>query len=228
MIQKSIFITGVSRGLGLGLTKHYLELGHKVFGTTRKITSALPESKNLTVFEIDLLDQVATANLPSHLKEHTDHLDIVINNAGRFGEDFSIDETPNLDDILLTLKTNVLAPLQVSSTLLPFLKHGADKKLVIITSLMGSISENSSGGHYGYRMSKAAVNMMIKNIAIDTKSDGITSCALHPGWVKTDMGGPNAPLEISESVTGMIRVIENLSLANTGVFIDYAGQKIKF
>jgi len=100
------------------------------------------------------------------------------------------------------------------------------KVIITISSKMGSIADNSSGGNYLYRTSKAAVNMVVKSLAIDLKPTGITAVALNPGWVKTDMGGPNAMISVEESVSGMRQVISSLTIADSGKFFDYDGNEI--
>ena len=121
---------------------------------------------------------------------------------------------------------NTMAPLKMAQAFASQIARGSQKTIVTISSKMGSIADNSGGGSYIYRSSKAAVNMVVKSLAIDLKPAGITAVVLHPGWVKTDMGGPNALISAAQSVSGMRRVISQLTLADSGKFIAYDGQTV--
>ena len=123
---------------------------------------------------------------------------------------------------------DALGALRVSLALLPHLRRGTVKKLVHVTSGLGSIGDNRSGGSYAYRMAKAALNMMSKNLAIELRAEGITSIVISPGWVQTDMGGPHAPVTPQESVRGMLRVIESATLAESGEFLDWKGGRYPY
>ena len=114
----------------------------------------------------------------------------------------------------------------VAQALLPNLRAGADKKAIFITSRMGSIDDNSSGRYYDYRSAKAGLNAAVASLAIDTKSDGLIALALHPGWVKTDIGGEKAPLEASDSVSSMRSVIAKLTAKDSGRFLEFTGKEI--
>ena len=123
---------------------------------------------------------------------------------------------------------NTLGPLRMTRAFLPLLRRGNAPRVVHMTSLMGSISDNTSGGSYGYRMSKAALNMASRNLAHEFGSSGIISAVIHPGWVATDMGGAGAPLTIEESVTSMIRSIEGFGAEHSGFFFDRDGQRLEW
>lgn len=234
MSKKIVFITGAGRGLGHEFCTQYLEAGCRVFAGMRTVKSsqvaALTEKypQDYIPIPFDALDSKSIDQARETMRTHVDHVDIFVNNAGRFGSSGTIDSAPDLADISLTFQTNVVGPLYASHCFLPMLRKGKEKKLIMITSLMGSIQDNESGGYYGYRISKTAVNMVVKNIAIETKKDSIVAVALHPGWVKTDMGGPNAPLTPQESVKGMASVIAGLTMDQSGSFLDYRGKKLPF
>ena len=119
-----------------------------------------------------------------------------------------------------------MAPLKTAESFTAQIARSKQKTIVTISSKMGSVADNSSGGNYLYRSSKTAVNMVVKSLAIDLKPVGITAVILNPGWVKTDMGGPNAMISVVQSVTGMRRVIGGITLKDTGKFIDYDGKEI--
>jgi len=124
------------------------------------------------------------------------------------------------------LYVNAIAPLLLTQAIIGSLRKGSDKKLVYITSKMGSIDDNSGGGSYIYRSSKTALNSVVRSLSVDLRDEGFKVTVLHPGWVQTDMGGPNALIDTLTSVSGMIGVIDKLSLANTGQFFNYDGQPI--
>lgn len=163
----------------------------------------------------------------------TDALDVLVNNAGvgAEGHEFADERTTRdlgyleAGDMLRMLHTNSVAPMIVAQRFLPMLRNGASPKLVNVTSQMGSIAM-TSGGSYAYRASKAALNMLSRNLAIDLRGEGISVAMVHPGWVRTDMGGPNAPVGIEESVAGVLWVIDNLTLERTGRFWDYRGSDL--
>ena len=127
---------------------------------------------------------------------------------------------------LNAFKINTLAAFKMTQAFLPHLKKGQLKKVASLTSKMGSIDDNLGGGEYLYRSSKTALNMVMKSLSIDLKPYGLSLITLHPGWVRTDMGGPNGLIDVEESVTGMKRQIDKLSITTSGQFIAYDGKKI--
>ena len=130
------------------------------------------------------------------------------------------------DDVGRFFDVNSIAPARIAQQLLPNLRAAETRKVVNITSRMGSIGDNTSGDAYGYRASKAALNMATHSLALDLRAQGVTAVVLHPGWVATDMGGPSAPLQAPESVRGMRQVIEGLTLSESGGFFDFSGARI--
>ena len=125
-----------------------------------------------------------------------------------------------------TLDVNVIGPMRVTQALLPNLRLGEDKKIINITSNLGSIADNTTGRFYGYRESKAALNMFTRSLAAELEDEGFICIVMNPGWVRTDMGGPNAPLQATESIHGMRAVIERLTPADTGTFWSYKGTQM--
>ncbi len=195
----NVLITGANRGLGLGFVKSFLAKNVNVICTTRKIPGSkeLLECKkkypkNLEILELDLLEENSSNALSDLLSGLP--IDIFINNAGvgnsnqQFG---MVASKPWLE----VIKVNLIAPLTVTQSIIENIKKGSDKKIYFLSSQLGSIKDNTSGGMYIYRSSKAALNQVVKSLSVDFKSLGITVIALHPGWVKTDMGGPNAQLQ---------------------------------
>lgn len=230
-MPSTVLITGANRGLGLAFTRLFLEKGFTVIAGTRnpKQSAALTALQNsskdrLHIVALDTNSEESIHAARVATESFTKSIDILINNAGQFGKQKSTTLTDlDIGDIQKTFETNALGPLRVTRDFLGLLRKGSEKKVIQITSLMGSIADNSSGGAYAYRLSKAALNMLTKNIAVELQSDGMISVALHPGWVKTDMGGPQAPLDIDTSVKGMMNVIERLTLKDSGTFLRYDG-----
>jgi NAD(P)-dependent dehydrogenase (short-subunit alcohol dehydrogenase family) len=173
----------------------------------------------LHVHEIDLENVAGPGRLVLALSGKP--VDLLINNAGvLFNQDnFTI---MNFEQIRQSFEVNTILPMRVCQALHPLLRKGS--RVVQITSLMGSIADNESGGYYGYRMSKAALNMFNRSYSIDFPE--FTSVVLHPGWVKTEMGGQSAPVTPSESVAGMMGIIEKLSTEQSGKFFDFEGNEL--
>ena len=224
----NVLITGANRGLGLGFVKSFLAKNVNVICTTRNIPGSKElleckkkHPKNLEILELDLLGENSENALSDLLSDKP--IDIFINNAGvgnsnqRFGV---VSSKPWVE----VLKVNLIAPLTVTQSIIENIKKGSDKKIYFLSSQLGSIEDNTSGGMYIYRSSKTALNQVVKSLSVDLKPMGITVISLHPGWVKTDMGGPNAPVSIDESIKGMMKVIDATDIRNTGTFLNFDGQ----
>jgi NAD(P)-dependent dehydrogenase (short-subunit alcohol dehydrogenase family) len=224
----AVLVTGASRGIGLELVKILAERGERVWAVARTPQRSseleqLARSHGVTPISVDIQDDQLESTLQIALKD-VSHLDVLINNAG-IGEDFDASLAKlSIEKLRQMLDVNSLGPLRVTRALLPLLKRAKHPRVAHITSLMGSISDNSGGRAYGYRMSKAALNMFNKCFAIE--EPGIASVVLHPGWVKTSMGGAGAPLLPHDSAVGLLRVIDDLSTAQTGKFLDYRGREL--
>lgn len=220
-----IVITGANRGIGLELTRQYLARGEEVVAGVRHperahALSALTGA--LTVLPCDVAD---TASVAAFAAAIPGPIDVLINNAGVSGEDEQPLDALDYADVARTLDVNAIGPLRVTAALLPHLERGAQRKIVHITSGMGSIADNRSGGAYGYRMSKAALNMACRSMAVDLAPRGLIAVVMNPGWVKTDMGGPAAPTPVEVSAAKMIAVIEDLRPSDSGTFMDYRGRE---
>ena len=225
--MKNILITGANRGIGL-IFAEVLSANNNIYATARDITNAddLKKFSNTELLELDLLNKDSIKSFCSELKDIP--LDIIINNAGIF-QDEQMEETildPELwlDEIMI----NAIGPVVLSQKLKENIMSGNDKKIIFISSQMGSIDDNYSGGYYFYRTSKSALNSAAKSLSIDWKADGISVLMLHPGWVRTDMGGSNAKLDIDTSVSKMLDVINNLDMGKTGTFLNYEGKKLEW
>lgn len=213
-----VLITGANRGIGLALTHEYLGRGSTVFASCRKSSLALNQSGAAVIEGIDVMDPDSIARLVGRIKDQK--IDLLINNAGIF----EFDRLVNLDfaGILRQFLVNSLGPLRITSALLPL--FNAQAKIGLITSRMGSLADNSSGGYYGYRMSKAALNAAGVSMARDLKKNGIAVAILHPGFVRTEMvrGGGDVTPETAARQLAMR--LDALNLDNSGTFWHANGE----
>lgn len=209
----NILITGTTRGIGRELAKQLSALGHFIIGVNRETTSGVCHEEHL----VDLLNPNEIQELYLHDNKE---IDILINNAGVYGhEDFLLDSDDIDPEMMVDVyKVNVVAPYMLTKQLLINLPE--DALVINISSTMGSISSVKKGGSYAYRCSKAALNMLTKNMHLELNKLGITVCAIHPGWVKTEMGGENADLDVSDAATNIINLIYDLEPTDSGLFID--------
>lgn len=226
--MSTIFITGANRGIGLSLTQQYLESGHTVYSTYRDKNAAealltLSQAhSNLTCLELDVTNYLGV----SKLADEIEGIDILINNAGYYGpKGYGLGNT-DVEEWRRVFETNTIAPLKLVEAFLPALSNGSLKKVACLSSRVGSMTENTSGGGYIYRSSKAALNSVVKSLSNDLTSQGFTVLALHPGWVQTEMGGPNALIDTQTSAAGLIQVIENSNTEVSGHFFNYDGSTI--
>jgi NAD(P)-dependent dehydrogenase (short-subunit alcohol dehydrogenase family) len=226
----SALITGANRGLGLEFARQYLADGWRVYAACRDPASAyelrrLPD-KNRDTLRILALDVADPASINAAATElGGEAIDLLLNNAGIIGPRGQTIGNIDYDAWKEVLDVNTLGPTRVSEA---FVEHVArsDRKLIVtLTSGMGSIADNTSGGSIVYRSSKAAVNMVMRSLAIDLTPRGITCVVVNPGWVRTDMGGPNATVEPSESISRMRRLIEDLGPAQSGKFLNHTGRE---
>ncbi len=154
-------------------------------------------------------------------------IDLLVNNAGVYpGSDANGFSNTDYDEWARVFRINTMAPLRMAEAFAGQISRSDLRTIANISSIMGSVSDNSSGGNYLYRSSKAALNMVVRSMAIDLKESGIISVAFHPGWVRTDMGGPNAAISAEQSVSGIRQVISDLTLSDSGKFLDYAGREM--
>ena len=214
-MNHTVLVTGSSRGIGLELCKQLNERGDRVIATCRQSTDALAALDVEVLENVDVSDPKSLTLLSARLKERK--IDWLINNAGVL-QSFSLDDLDMscIANFKKMFDVNSLGPLLATKLLLKHL--GSGSKVGLITSRMGSIADNDSGGSYGYRMSKAAANAAGKSLAIDLKSQGIAVGILHPGYVRTDMTGHIGLMDSDESVIGLIERMDNLNLTNTGSF----------
>ncbi len=226
--MKNCVVTGTSRGIGLELSALLLQAGNNVVALARnpEKSKALIELKEKFPEKLQILtaDVTSDADISAAIKDiKVKQVDLLINNAGIYGEDVNFEKL-KFSEVEKTISTNSVTPMRVTRALLPLLKNASNPKVVHITSLMGSLEDNTSGGSYGYRMSKAALNMFHKSFTADYPK--ITSLVIHPGWVKTDMGGSAAPTLPKTSASGILAVVEKASLKDSGKFLDFEGDKL--
>jgi len=222
----TILITGTNRGIGLEFVKQYAAEGADIIATCRapaKADALKSIAGNIRIMALDVGDTASIAALKRDLADTA--LDIVINNAGLGDPPKAAPGTIDMDVWLNVFRVNSAAPFAVALALKDNLKKGRDKKLVTLTSVLGSIAENG-GGMYVYRASKAAVNSVMRGLSKDWAKDGIAVGIFHPGWVQTDMGGKGAPVKPQDSVKGLRARIAELSMKTSGTFRDFENREI--
>jgi NAD(P)-dependent dehydrogenase (short-subunit alcohol dehydrogenase family) len=220
-------VTGASRGIGAEFVSQLLEAGYEVHAVTRnadRLRAAVNGGNGpaLRIHSIDLEEKEGPSRLAGALEGRP--VDLLVNNAGIYLEANESFEQIDFEEVRRSFEVNTLIAARVCQTLLPSLKKAPSAKVAQITSLMGSIADNDSGGSYAYRMSKAALNMFNKCFAKDYPK--LTAIVLHPGWVKTDMGGAQAPVTPEASVRGMLQVIKKAGVKDSGKFFDYEGDEL--
>lgn len=233
--MKRVLITGANRGIGLEFVRQCIQRGDHVFAGARNPDQAVDLDRlarevhpRLTIVPLDVADEESIRAAHSLVMDHVDGLDLLINNAGiNAGSRDAGDRSRHtrvgslsMEAMLKVLRVNAVAPVIVAQTFLPLLKSGNAPKIASISSGLGSIAR-AGGGYYSYGASKAALNMLMKSLAVDLSNDGIISVLFNPGWVKTDMGGASAPVAPEESVSGMLAVIDRLTMDETGHFLNW-------
>lgn len=226
-MASTVMITGANRGIGLEFARQYGEDGWDVIGTARNPEEAeqLQSLRQVVeVLELDVTDRGSIDAVRGAVGDMTRDLDLLINNAGVMG---SKEPFEDLDDreLLRVFDVNCVGCFRVARALKPLMST-APGTMAFVTSLMGSIEDNRSGGSYPYRLSKAALNMFAKTLSEDVDPETLRVVLLHPGWVQTRMGGPNAKITPGESVRGMRRVIDELTAEQHGRFMAYDGEEL--
>ncbi|MEM6513750.1 MAG: SDR family oxidoreductase [Pseudomonadota bacterium] len=233
----NVLITGANRGVGLELARQYCDEGWRVTAFVRNSSDGLDDVAARGSVQIVKADLTDDAELKRAVDEvEVDSLDLLINNAGMMGAPKNIGTNLALqpfgafdrDEWHEVFDINVFTPLALTELLFDKLRRADNPVVAMMSSQLGSIENNLSGGLYVYRASKTAVNAIMKSLAINLKDDGITSVSLHPGWVKTDMGGPNAQVPVSMSASGLRGVLSKLSLKDSGRFIAFDGADLPY
>ncbi|MBK6919162.1 MAG: SDR family oxidoreductase [Deltaproteobacteria bacterium] len=225
-------VTGANRGIGLELVRQLQARGDVVEACVRDPGAATQlaalAGDRVRIHEVDVTRAATVEALAHALGDGA--IDTLFNVAGSYGGPTQslgqMAEDLELGDVATTFDINAMGPLRLSIALLPHLRRGTTKKLVHVTSGMGSIADNGSGGYYAYRMSKAALDMMSRSLAVDLRREGIISVVINPGWVQTDMGGPHAPTPVADSVRGILRETDAATLADSGEFLDWKGGRL--
>ena len=223
----NVLITGANRGLGLEFARQYLADGWRVFAACRDPghateLNALEGDLSVLALAVDLSRQIEDA--AAALRDET--LDVLINNAGMFGPRDA--QLGNLDPAAWrhVFEVNTIAPIKIAEAFLGNVERAANGRIATVSSKMGSIGLMEKGNEYIYRSSKAALNAAHKALANEVAERGVACAVMHPGWVRTDMGGGEADIDTTESVSGMRKVIENLSIDQTGRFWNYDGEEL--
>ncbi len=230
MTSMRYVITGASRGIGLEFVQQLLRRGDTVDagvrsqeGARRLEPLARESGSRLRIHALDVEDAASIRSFAADVCAAP--VDVLINNAGVLGQWCALQDV-DWADMTRAFAINALGPLRITAALLPALRQGTARKVAHVSSRMGSIASNTEGGAYAYRMSKAALNAGVRSLAHDLRAEGFVTVMLHPGWVQTDMGGPDATLPTPDSVRGMLRVIDGLGPEHSGRFFDYQGQEV--
>jgi NAD(P)-dependent dehydrogenase (short-subunit alcohol dehydrogenase family) len=227
--QKLALIIGANRGIGLGVTKAFLQQGWDVIATARipgqatalhQLDSAHPG--HVTIPALDVNDPAALDGFAAALGSRQP--DIILVNAGVSGPDHRSASAATAQETGALMFTNAIAPIRLARSLAGHIKPGAGV-LAFTSSFMGSVAENP-GGHELYRASKAALNSLSRGLWSELRSRGITMVSLHPGWVRTDMGGPSAAVSIEDSAAGIVEVLQQQAGAHQHRFLDYTGREL--
>ncbi len=221
---QTVLVTGANRGLGLEFVRQLQAAGAEVIGTARKPESAEElQALGVRVMQLDVTDPVSVAALAAKLDGEP--LDVLLNNAGAFLEhgDF---ESADPEAVLKVYNINTVGPIRVTQALLSNLRLGQHKMIMNMSSGLGSIAGNESGGMVGYRSSKAALNMQTHTLARELADEDFICIAMSPGWVRTDMGGENAKLSPAESISGMLNTLAPLTPADTGKYLNHDGTQL--
>ena len=227
----NILITGANRGIGLEMVRYAIQQGWRVFACCRNphnadnlFNIAKLSNGQVSVHIADMLELATIQALSYELRNES--IDILINNAGIYGSDKNTFGAVDADSWLQTFQVNSIAPLKMVEAFSEQLMMGERKLVACMSSKMGSMADNGYGNSYIYRSSKAALNAVVKSLSIDLRDKGIISVALHPGWVKTEMGGQNAEISPGESVEQIFSNLAPLTISDSGRFIDIDGSDI--
>jgi NAD(P)-dependent dehydrogenase (short-subunit alcohol dehydrogenase family) len=233
-VNRVALVTGAARGIGLELCRQLLAAGDTVIGCPRRGCAAeLDElagahADSLHVVPLDVADRESIAAAAREVARRVDRIDLLFNNAGIYPKSDGGLEQFDPQNLVRSFEVNALGPLLVVRELLPLLRRGSDKRLVQLTSRMGSIADNTSGGSWAYRMSKTALNMAVRNLAHELGAEGFVCLAIHPGWVQTRMGGAGAPIGLSEATAEVLRLALAAGPLDNGAFKGPGGKDLPY
>jgi NAD(P)-dependent dehydrogenase (short-subunit alcohol dehydrogenase family) len=223
----NILITGANRGIGLSFAQQYARDGWRVYATCRTPETAselkASESTKLSVHALDVTVAASIAALHDELSDVA--LDILLNNAGYLGpEPQGLHQTDD-EQWLQQFRVNTIAPLRMTEAFLESIERSERKQILNISSILAS-NGNAFGGYYPYRATKGGLNAVTKNLAIDLEDRGITVAVFHPGWVRTEMGGPRGDLSADESAEALRAIFNKLTPADSGKYFNYTGKEL--
>lgn len=228
-----VLITGANRGIGLAVTTRYLEKGDTVLGACREPakSSALAELAKrypgkLRTVQLDVNDEDSVRQAAKSLASDTDKIDVVINMAAIMPTYDIRLEKLDMNDMRQAFETNVLGPMRVTRSFLPFLRRSSNARVVNVSTGVSSLSHKDNPNFYAYGSTKTALNMITRIMAFEFQKENITVISLDPGWVQTDMGGVNAPLKPEESSSGILKTVDALKASDSSFFFDYTSQKL--
>lgn len=222
---ETIVITGANRGIGLELTKRFTSNGDRVIATCRDPDRARDLTSldgALDVHRVEVTDDKNVAEFRDALGAQC--IDVLINNAGVMGSDHQTIDSMDYDAWLEAFSVNTMAPFRLITELRDNLKPATRPRAVTLSSQMGSLARKSKGSH-AYRSSKAAVNKVMQVLATELADDGIIVCPVHPGWVRTDMGGASADISVEESGAGLFKLVNALTMEQSGRFWTWNGEE---
>ncbi len=227
-----IFITGANRGIGLGVTKHLLDAGHTVIASCRQPDKAVAlremektSGERLILLRLDVINEDSALEAVAQIEDRVDRIDVLFSNAGVSpGWNKSSLEELDLTQFLPTLETNIVGPVIVARACLSLLQRAKSPRVVNVSSGAGSLSKAPSGMHMAYAVSKAGLNMVTRMMAKQLGPEGITVVSLQPGWIKTDMGGPEADLEVEDATSEIAAMLGGISAEDNGDFLDRFGK----
>ena len=227
--RPSVVVTGANRGIGLELVSQYLADDWQVYGCCRRPELAtqlagLASNSALSIHQLDVGNPGSVKKLALALSEQS--IDLLINNAGIYGGERHTFGDIDYAQLTRVLEVNTLGPYRVSTALANPVGNSEQRLIVNVSSAMGSIERYTTGGHYIYRSSKAALNMVTVNLAHDLRSRGITVLSVHPGWVRTDMGGSSADISPQTSAAGLRQLISNATIKDSGRFFSWDGSAL--
>jgi NAD(P)-dependent dehydrogenase (short-subunit alcohol dehydrogenase family) len=230
MTNPTILITGANRGIGLELTEKFAEAGWQVLACCRnpadagQLQALSERGLAIELHALDVTDYAQMAALSDQLANRP--IDILLSNAGIYGSKGAGFGEVDAEEWRQVLEVNTIAPLMLVQAFVEQVAASQQKLVAVISSKVGSIADNSSGGSYVYRSSKTAVNQVVKSLSIDLAGRDISVICLHPGWVQTEMGGPNAEIGTDESVSGLKGILQSAGRAQSGQFIEFNGDSI--
>jgi NAD(P)-dependent dehydrogenase (short-subunit alcohol dehydrogenase family) len=219
----TVLITGAGRGIGLELARVYAAEGYDVIATVRDIKKSKLVLPFTEIIEVEVTDEASVLNLQHTMQNRS--LDVLINNAGIIGPENQSLLKMDFGGFMKTLEVNTVAPLRIVQALLTALQRSSSPKIATISSNMGSLSY-SKPDHIAYRASKAAANKLVQCMASELEPKGISVASIHPGWVRTEMGGDGADISATESAAGIKAVMDKLSIETTGRFWSYDGPEM--